>query len=52
MTETNGAATIAKNSDVTHDSVGYVLANSEVKIVDLKTQEALGPGQASRIHIY
>ncbi|CAB3255926.1 unnamed protein product [Arctia plantaginis] len=49
LTETNGAVSIAKNLDVTHDSVGYVLASSEVKIVDLQTQEALGPGQEGEL---
>lgn len=48
LTETNGAISIGRNDDTNHASVGHILASSEVKIADLKTQETLGPGQASR----
>ncbi|CAH0686109.1 unnamed protein product [Spodoptera exigua] len=49
LTETNGAISVGKNDDSNHASVGHILGNSEVKIVDLNTREALGPGEASEI---
>lgn len=45
LTETNGGISVGRNDDNNHASVGHVFPSSEVKIADLQTQEALGPGQ-------
>ncbi|CAG9583379.1 unnamed protein product [Danaus chrysippus] len=49
LTETNGGATIGYNDNTNHDSVGFPFPSSEIKVADLKTQEALGPGQEGEI---
>ncbi|KAJ8719767.1 hypothetical protein PYW08_011942 [Mythimna loreyi] len=49
LTETNGAISVGKNDDTNHASVGHVLGSGEVKIADLNTQEALGPGEEGEI---
>ncbi|XP_021201542.3 uncharacterized protein LOC110384553 [Helicoverpa armigera] len=49
LTETNGGISVARNVDANHASVGFVFASSEVKIADVNTQEALGPGQEGEI---
>ncbi|KAG6459996.1 probable 4-coumarate--CoA ligase 3 [Manduca sexta] len=49
LTETNGVISVGRNNDGNHAAVGHVMANCEVKIADLKTQEALGPGQEGEI---
>ncbi|CAH2090532.1 unnamed protein product [Euphydryas editha] len=50
LTETSGGISIANNTDREHhDSVGQVLAGGEMKIADLETQEALGPGREGEI---
>ncbi|XP_073946391.1 uncharacterized protein isoform X2 [Choristoneura fumiferana] len=49
LTETNGCITIGRKDDTNHASVGHVIASSEVKIADLQTHEALGPGEEGEI---
>lgn len=50
LTETSGGISVANNTDRDHhDSVGHVFAGGEVKIADLETQEALGPGKEGEI---
>ncbi|KAM3960213.1 uncharacterized protein ACR2FA_005696 [Aphomia sociella] len=49
LTETCGSISVAKTTDRNHSSVGYVLSNSEIKITDLDTKQALGPGKEGEI---
>ncbi|XP_026730589.1 4-coumarate--CoA ligase 1-like [Trichoplusia ni] len=49
LTETNGGISVGRNDDHNHASVGHVFPSSKVKIADLQTQEALGPGQEGEI---
>ncbi|GBP88151.1 Probable 4-coumarate--CoA ligase 3 [Eumeta japonica] len=51
LTETGGAATIGHRRDTNHASVGHTLSCSEIKIADLNTGEALGPGQEGEIWV-
>lgn len=45
LTETNGGTSVGKRNDTNHSSVGHVFGSCQVKIADIKTQEALGPNQ-------
>ncbi|KAJ2951630.1 hypothetical protein O0L34_g13788 [Tuta absoluta] len=49
LTETNGAVSVGRKVDFNHASVGHAFGSCEVKIADLQTQEALGPGQEGEI---
>ncbi|CAK1543232.1 unnamed protein product [Leptosia nina] len=49
MTETNGGIAVGRKDDSNHDAVGHLLGSCEAKIVDLETQEALGPGQEGEL---
>ncbi|CAH0727178.1 unnamed protein product, partial [Brenthis ino] len=49
LTETNGGVSVGNNIDTNHSAVGHVFASGEVKIADLNTLEALGPGQEGEI---
>ncbi|XP_075976989.1 uncharacterized protein LOC142977138 [Anticarsia gemmatalis] len=49
LTETNGGISIGRNTDKNHGSVGHVFPSAEVKIADLQTQKALGPGEEGEI---
>ncbi|CAH2210529.1 jg4318, partial [Pararge aegeria aegeria] len=45
LTETNGGISVGHNKDTNHAAVGHNFYGSELKIADLKTQEALGAGK-------
>ncbi|XP_061376737.1 uncharacterized protein LOC116770685 [Danaus plexippus] len=49
LTETNGGVAIGYNDNTNHDAVGFPFPSSEIKIADLSTQQALGPGQEGEI---
>ncbi|XP_050344121.1 uncharacterized protein LOC126769404 [Nymphalis io] len=49
LTETCGGISVGNKTDTNHSSVGHVFASGEVKIADLNTSEALGPGQEGEI---
>ncbi|XP_047521268.1 4-coumarate--CoA ligase 2-like isoform X2 [Pieris napi] len=49
LTETNGGLVIGRNDDTNYASVGHPVGSCQIKISDLKTQEALGPGQEGEI---
>ncbi|KAI5646206.1 AMP-binding enzyme domain-containing protein [Phthorimaea operculella] len=51
LTETNGAVSVGRKVDYNHAAVGHVFGSCEVKIADLQTQEALGPGQDGEIWV-
>ncbi|KPJ17246.1 4-coumarate--CoA ligase 1 [Papilio machaon] len=45
LTETNGGVSVGRKTDVNHATVGYMFGSCAAKIVDVNTQEALGPGK-------
>ncbi|XP_053608886.1 uncharacterized protein LOC128674410 [Plodia interpunctella] len=49
LTETCGSISVADNKDSNYASVGFVFSNSEVKIADVNTKKALGPGEEGEI---
>ncbi|XP_046968006.1 4-coumarate--CoA ligase 3-like [Vanessa cardui] len=49
LTETCGGISVGNRTDSNHASVGHVFGGAEVKIADLNTFEALGPGQEGEI---
>ncbi|XP_026332499.1 4-coumarate--CoA ligase 1-like isoform X2 [Hyposmocoma kahamanoa] len=51
LTETNGGTSVGKRNDTNHSSVGHVFGSCQVKIADIKTQEALGPNQEGEIWV-
>ncbi|XP_013145665.1 PREDICTED: 4-coumarate--CoA ligase 1-like [Papilio polytes] len=51
LTETNGGVSVGRKSDVNHATVGYMFGSCEAKIVDVNTQEALGPGKEGEIWV-
>lgn len=51
LTETNGGTTIGRRDDSNHSSVGHAMANTEIKIADVNTQEALGVDREGEIWI-
>ncbi|CAG4959624.1 unnamed protein product [Parnassius apollo] len=51
LTETNGGVTVGKKTDTNHSAVGHVFGSCEIKIADLQTQEALGPGKEGEIWV-
>jgi len=51
LSETSPVATLTPGDDVVVGSVGKAVPNSEIKIVDIKTGEALGPNQTGEVVI-
>ncbi|XP_068629293.1 uncharacterized protein [Battus philenor] len=49
LTETNGGTSIGRLGDTNHAAVGHLFGSCEVKIADLQTKEALGPGKEGEI---
>ncbi|XP_072930565.1 uncharacterized protein [Epargyreus clarus] len=49
LTETNGGVSVGYKDDTNHAAVGHIFPDSEVKIADLVTQEALPAGQEGEI---
>ncbi|KAJ0175987.1 hypothetical protein K1T71_008161 [Dendrolimus kikuchii] len=51
LTETNGAVAVGRRNCTNHSAVGHALANTEVKIADIKTQNALSVGKEGEIWV-
>ena len=49
MTETSPFVTASPSNDIVHGSIGKVLPNTEIKIVDVETGLALGPNKDGEI---
>ncbi|KPJ04598.1 4-coumarate--CoA ligase-like 7 [Papilio xuthus] len=51
LTETNGGVSVGRKTDVNHATVGYLFGSCAAKIIDVNTQQALGPGEEGEIWV-
>lgn len=51
MTEVGGVAAIQTNASKKIESIGYVAANTEIKVVDIETGKSLGPNKLGECYI-
>ncbi|KPJ20581.1 4-coumarate--CoA ligase-like 5 [Papilio xuthus] len=51
LTETNGGVSVGRKTDVNHATVGYLFGSCAAKIIDVNTQQALGPGEVKGFQV-